>query len=66
MFYGSDTKFSYTAAQWIEVEPVKISKHICYKICGHGVCRAKVQVLDHQGKKHLNISQLMTMNLRPT
>ena len=36
VFYSGDTKFVYTACQWIEAEAVKIGKHIRHKICGHG------------------------------
>ena len=52
MFYGGDTKFSYTTCQWIEAEAVKIGKHIHHKMCGHGGERmVKVWVLDDKGKK---------------
>ena len=34
VFYGGDTKFSYTACQWIEAEAEKIGKHIHHKMCG--------------------------------
>ena len=52
MFYGGDTKFSYTTCQWIEAEAVKIGKHIHHKICGHGgEHMVKVWVLDDKGKK---------------
>ena len=36
VFYGGDTKFSYTVCQWIEAEAVKIGKYIHHKMCGHG------------------------------
>ena len=46
VFYGGDTKFSYTACQWIEAQVLEIDKHIHHKMCGHGVERmVKVWVL---------------------
>ena len=36
VFYGGDTKFSYTAFQWIEAQAMKTGKHINHKMCGHG------------------------------
>ena len=36
VFHGGDTKFSYTACQWIEAQAIKTSKHIHHKVCGHG------------------------------
>ena len=36
LFYGGDTKFSYTACQWIEAQAIETRKHIHYKMCGHG------------------------------
>ena len=52
MFYGGDTKFSYTACQWIEAQAIKTSKHIHHKINGHGgECMVKVWVLNDKGKK---------------
>ena len=52
MFYGGETKFSYTACQWIEAETVKIGKHIHHKTFGYGVERmVKVKVLNDKGKK---------------
>ena len=52
VFYGGDTKFSYTACQWIEAEAVKIGKHIHHKVCGHGRERmVKVWVLDDKSKQ---------------
>ena len=54
MLYGSDTKFRYTAAQWIQVESVKKGDHIHQKMCGHGGKRMmKVWVLDGKDKKTL-------------
>ena len=67
VFHGGDTKFSYTACQWIEAEFVKIGKHIHHKMCGHGGKRTvKIWVLDHKGEKTLAYFQLMVMNLRLT
>ena len=52
LFNGGDTRFSYTACQWIEGEAVKIGEHIHHKMCGHGGERkVKVWVLDDKGKK---------------
>ena len=52
MFYGSDTKFSYSACLWIKAETVKIGKHIHHKMCEHGRERGgKVWVSDHKGEK---------------
>ena len=52
VFYGGNTKFSYTACQWIEAEAVEIGKHIHHKICGHGGERmVKVWALNDKGKK---------------
>ena len=51
VFYCGDTKFSYSACQWIWVDAVKISVHVHHKICEHGgECSMKVWVLDH--RKH--------------
>ena len=36
VLYGGDTKFSYTAFQWIEAQAMKTGKHINHKMCGHG------------------------------
>ena len=52
VFYGGDTKFSYTACQWIEVQDIETGKHIHDKICGHGGERmVTVWVLNDNGKK---------------
>ena len=46
VFYGGDTKFKYTACQWIEAQAMKTGKHIHHKMCGHGrECMVKVWVL---------------------
>ena len=68
VFYGGDTKFSYTACQWIEAQSIETGKYIHYKICGHGGERmAKAWVLNDKGKKkHLCIFWLMDMNLKLT
>ena len=36
MFYGGDTKFSYTACQWIEAQAIERGKYIHHKMCVHG------------------------------
>ena len=36
VFYGSDTKFSYAACQWIEAKVMETGKYIHHKMCGHG------------------------------
>ena len=53
VFYGGNTKFTYTVCQWIEVEAVEIGKHIHHKMCGHGGERmGKVWALNDKGKKN--------------
>ena len=67
MFYGGDTKFSYTACQWIETETIKIGKQIYDKMYGHGGERmVRVWVLMIKAKKYLHCSSLVVINLRPT
>ena len=52
VFHGGDTKFSYTACQWIEAQAVKKGKHFHHKICGHsGKRTVKDWVLNDKGKK---------------
>ena len=52
MFYGGDTKFSYTASQCIEVQAIETGKYIHHKMCGHGgECMVKGWVLNDKGKK---------------
>ena len=34
VFYGGDTKFSYTACQWIEAQAIETGKHIITKCVG--------------------------------
>ena len=52
MFFGSDTKFSYTACQWIEAQAIEAGKHIHHKMCGYGGERmVKVWVLNDKGEK---------------
>ena len=52
MFYGGDTKFSYTACQWIEAQAIETGKYIHHKTCGHGGERmVKVLVLNNKGEK---------------
>ena len=36
VFYGGDTKFSYTTCQWIEAQAIETGKHIHHKMCGDG------------------------------
>ena len=53
VFYGGDTKFSYTACQWIEAQSIETGKYIHYKMCGHGgEHMAKAWVLNDKGKKN--------------
>ena len=52
MFHGGDTKFSYTACQWIEAQAMEVGKHIHHKMCKHGGERmVTVWVLNDKGKK---------------
>ena len=52
VLYSGDTKFSYTACQWIEAQAMETGKHIHHKMCGHGGERmVKVWVLNDKGKK---------------
>ena len=52
VFYGGDTKFSYTACQWIEAHAIEAGKHIIHKMCGDGGERmVNVWVLNDKGKK---------------
>ena len=53
VFCGSNTKFSYTAFQWIEAEAMEADKHIHHKMCGHGgEAMVNVWVSNDKGKKH--------------
>ena len=53
MFYGDDTKFSYTACQWIEAQVIETGTHIHHKMCGHGGERmVTVSVLNDKGEKN--------------
>ena len=36
VFYGGDTKFSYTACQWIDPQAIETGKHIHHKMCVYG------------------------------
>ena len=36
MLYGGDTKFNYTACQWLEAQAIETGKHIHHKMCEHG------------------------------
>ena len=52
VFYDGDTKFSYTACQWIEAQTIEAGKNICHKMCGHGrESMMKVWVENEKGKK---------------
>ena len=56
VLYSGDTKFSYTACQWIEAQAMETGKHIHHKMCGHGGERiVKVWVLNDKGKIELVI-----------
>ena len=51
VFYGGDTKFSYTACQWMEAQAMETSKHNHHKMCGHGGEHImKVLVLNDKGE----------------
>ena len=53
VLYGGDTKFSYTACQWIEAQAMKTGKHIHHKMCGHGRERmVNAWILNGKSKKH--------------
>ena len=53
MFYGGDTKCSYTACQGIEAQAIETGKHIHHKMCRHeGERMVKVWVLNDKGKKN--------------
>ena len=65
MFYDGDTKFSYTAGQWIEAQAIETGKRIHHKMCGHGGERmVKVWILNDKGKKTPVPFGLMDMNLK--
>ena len=52
VFYGGETKFSYTACQWIEAQAIETGKHIHHKMCGHGGERmVTVWVLNDKDEK---------------
>ena len=62
VFYGGDTKFSYTTCQWIEAQAIETGKHIHHKMCGQGgECMVKVWVLNNKGEKE-PVSLQMDMN----
>ena len=53
VFYGGDTKLSYTACQWTEAKAIETSKHIHHKMCGNGgESMVKVRVLNDKDKKN--------------
>ena len=65
MFYGGDTKFSYTACQWIEARDIESGKHIYHKMCGHGgELMVDVWVLNDKGKKTPVLFWSMDMSLK--
>ena len=65
VFYDGDTKFSYTAGQWIEAQDIETGKCIHHKMCGHGgEPMVKVWVLNDKGKKTPVPFGLMDMNLK--
>ena len=65
VFYDGDTKFSYTAGQWIEAQAIETGKCIHHKMCGHGGERmVKVSILNDKGKKTPVPFGLMDMNLK--
>ena len=67
VFYGGDSKFSYTVCQWIEAQAVETGKHIHHKMCEHGGERmVKVWVLNTKGEKNWHLFWLMNMNLKST
>ena len=35
VYYGGDTKFSYTTCQWISTQVMETGKHIHHKTCGN-------------------------------
>ena len=66
VFYGGDTKFYYTACQWIEAQAIETGKHTRHKICGHcGERMVTAWVLNDKGKKEPASFWLMDMNLKP-
>ena len=67
MLYGGETKFSYTACQWIEAQAMDTGKHIHHKVCGHGGERmVKVWVLSDKSEKEPAYLWSMDMNLKLT
>ena len=67
VFCGSNTKFSYTAFQWIEAEAMETGKHIHHKMCGHGgEGMVNVWVLNDKGEKHQQFFCSMDMSLKLT
>ena len=52
VFYGGETKFSYTVYQWIEAQTTEINKHIYHKMNGHsGERLVTVWVLNDKDEK---------------
>ena len=67
MFYGGDTKFSYTACQWIEAQAIETGKHIHHKMCGDGgECMVTVWVLNDKDEKEPAHFLVDGYNLKPT
>ena len=65
VLYGGDTKFSYTACQWIEARDIETGKHIHHKMCGHGgELMVDVWVLNDKGKKTPVLFWSMDMSLK--
>ena len=50
-FYGGDTKFSYTACQWIEAQAIETGKHIHHKLCGRCAERMVTVWVNDKGEK---------------
>ena len=51
VFYGGDTKFSYTACQWIEAQAIEAGKHIHHKLCGRCGERMVTVWVNDKGEK---------------
>ena len=66
VFYGGDTKFSYTACQWIEAQAIEAGKHIHHKLCGRCGERMVTVWVNDKGEKEAASFSLMDMSLKPT
>ena len=52
MFYGGETKFSYTACHCIEAQVIESGENVHHKMCGYGGERmVKVWVLNYKNEK---------------